>query len=157
MKRFSIIFLLLSLFLPLTLTAQQQDDNNKREHWLKEMREKKHEFLIRELQLKPEQQQPFFEVYDKMDDQLRAINDETRQLERKVLKNPNSTDLEYNAAIDAVYNQRYREWEVENKAKEELVKILSPQQLIKLKRAELKFQRALMKQHRQPQHHKDTK
>lgn len=155
MKRYSLILLLIGLLMPISAAAtctdapDEADDAGKREQWFKEMRAKKHEFLVKELNLTSEQKEPFFAIYDKMEDDLKAINDDTRNLERSVAKKTDATDAEYDAAIEAIYNQRYREWTVENKAKEQLSKILSRQQLFKLKRAEMKFTRALMRHHRQ--------
>lgn len=154
-KRLTIFLLILGLLMPIAVMAQNaggerpDGDASKREQWFKEMRTKKHEFLIRELELTSEQQEPFFAIYDKMDDELKAINDQTRALERRVSKKADATDAEYDAAIEAVYSQRYREWMVESQAKEQLSKILNKRQMLKLKRAEFKFTRALMKQHRQ--------
>jgi len=158
-KKFSIILLIIGLLMPVTAMANGDDTSSgqsdgKREAWFKEMRAKKHEFLVRELDLKPEQQEPFFAIYDKMDDELKDINDQTRRLERNVMKKDDATDAEYDAAIDAVYSQRYREWTIENQAKEQFSKILNKRQMLKLKRAEFKFTRALMRQHRQVRNNK---
>ena len=73
-KRFTIFLLILGLLMPIGLMAQNAGEERpggdaaKREQWFKEIRTKKHEFLIRELELTPEQQEPFFAIYDKMDD-----------------------------------------------------------------------------------------
>lgn len=130
------------------------ENNANREQWFKEMRLKKHQFMVRELSLTDQQKEKFFAIYDKFEQDMKAINDQTREIERTISKKADATDAEYDAAIDAVYNQRYREWTVENKTKEELSKILTKQQLLKLKHAEMKFTRALMKQHRnsEPKH-----
>ncbi len=119
-----------------------------REQWFKEMRLKKHQFMARELSLNDQQKEKFFAIYDKFEQDMKAINDQTREIERSINKKADATDAEYDAAIDAVYNQRYREWTVENKMKEDLSKVLTKKQLLKLKNAEMKFTRALMKQHR---------
>ena len=147
------MLLLMAFMLPMALMAQQPDepgpDKAKREQWFKEMKAKKHEYLIRKLELTPEQQEPFFTVYDKMDSDLRAIDRETRELERRVSQNPDATDAEYDAAIEAIYSQRYREWVVESQAKEQFSQILTKKQMLKLKRVEFEFTRALMRHHRQ--------
>lgn len=145
---------MIGLMMPLTVMAVDDDASRpdgaaKREQWFREIRQKKHEYLVKELKLTAEQQEPFFTAYDRMEDELRAINDQTRQLERSVIKNGNAGDKEYDAAIDAIYSQRYREGLVENEYKEKFGKILTKTQMIQLKKAEFKFTRALMKQHRQ--------
>ena len=150
-KRFSLLLLMIGLLLPVAAVAGGDDgeDMSKREQWFKEMRQKKHEFLVKELGLSDEQKEPFFLVYDKMEDELRDINDQTRRLERSVIKNEKVGESEYDAAINAIYSQRYREGLVENSYKDKLAEILTKAQMIKLKKAEFKFTRALMKQHRQ--------
>ena len=148
-KRFSLLLLMIGLLMPMAAVAGDADDTAKREQWFKEMRQKKHEFLVKELGLTDEQKEPFFIVYDRMEDELRDINDQTRRLERSVIKNEKAGESEYNAAIDAIYSQRYREGLVENSYKDKLGAILTKAQMIQLKKAEFKFTRALMKQHRQ--------
>lgn len=156
MKRLlTLLTLIVTLTLPALAHGDAPADNNgdnaaaKREQWFKEMRAKKHEFLARELELTPEQREPFFAVYDRMEDSLKAINDETRRLEKSLEKKKDPTDADYDAVIEAIYNQRYREWTVENQAREEFAKILTKKQMVRLKKAESRFTRALMKQHRE--------
>lgn len=127
----------------------QDDKAAKHELWFREIRQKKHEFLVKELDLTADQQEPFFRIYDSMDEELRSINDQTRRLERAVSRNADAAESEYDAAIDAVYSQRYREGLVENEYKERLGQILTKKQMLRLKRAEFKFTRALMKHHRE--------
>lgn len=142
------LILSFSLLCPFIANAYCEGENDaNREQWFKEMRLKKHQFMARELSLTDQQKEKFFDIYDKMEQDMKAINDQTREIEHNVFKKKDATDTDFDAAIDAIYNQRYREWTVEKKAKEELSKILTKQQLLKLKRAEMKFTRALMKQH----------
>lgn len=148
---FSILLLIVALLVPVVSYAQNDDQSSpeKRRQWFKEMRAKKHEFMVRELELTQDQREQFFAIYDEMDANLKAINDETRSLEKTLDNRDNISDAEYDAVIDALYNQRYREWNVEKTAKERLSKVLTKKQLVKVKKAEGKFTRALMKQHHQ--------
>lgn len=129
---------------------QQPTKKEQREKWFNEIKREKHKYLIRELKLTPDQQAAFFEVYDDTEEKLRDINEQTRHMERDVLKKENATDAEYDAAIEAVYNQKYREWVVESQAKEQYAKILTKEQLMRLKRVEFKFTQALMKHRQKP-------
>lgn len=153
MTRFIHYFIMACCLLAaLPTTAQDKPDGNDnkgmREKWFNEIKREKHKYLIRELNLTPEQQAPFFEIYDATEEKLRDINEQTRHLERTVLKKKDATDAEYDAAIEAIYNQKYREWTVESQAKEQYAKLLTKEQLTRLKRVEFKFTQALMK-HRQ--------
>lgn len=135
----------------LSFTAAAQDNGNdtQRDRWFKEMHAKKHDFLAKELELTPEQTEPFFAIYDKMDADIRAVGARTRDLEKKAFDDANASEADVDAAIEAVYSQRYQEWSIENEAKAKFEKILTKKQMLKLKHAEFKFNRALMKQHNQ--------
>ena len=62
----TILIAILALILPsLTHAAPQNDD---RKQFFKEIREFKHKFLARELNLSKEQEQKFFPIYDQMED-----------------------------------------------------------------------------------------
>lgn len=160
MKRyFSLLLLSLIMVIPAVAAGipVQDGDNHdamRREQWFKEIRAKKHEFLAKQLSLTNEQKEAFITIYDRLDDELKAINDQTREIERRVATKEDASDAELDAAIEALYNQRYREWTAETKAREEFSKILTKKQLLGIKHAEMKFTRALMKQHQQSQERK---
>lgn len=113
--------------------------DEQRQKALAEMRTFKHNALTRELDLTPEQQTKFFDVYDEMDEQLMALNFETRELERKTINNENATDTELKAAARALYEQKAREAEIELKYYDRFADVLTARQLAKLKGAERKI------------------
>lgn len=129
--------------------SQTNVSKEDREKWFKEVREKKHMFLAKELNLSAEQQKEFFENYDRMEDETRKLQRETRQLERRTYEQGDkTTDLEYQKATEALYEEKVKEAQIEAKYREKFQTILSPEQLFKLKGAERKFTRQLMEQHR---------
>lgn len=153
MKRFLTALSLILILAAPAISAHghcQPDDHDpaKRQQWFEDMRRNKHEFLIRELDLTQAQQEPFFQVYDAMEDELIRIGEETRKAEKEVRDNENPTDADYDRAINELFELKGREYLVEKGAKEKLAKILTKRQLFKLKGAERKFFRALMKNHR---------
>ncbi|MDE6402787.1 MAG: Spy/CpxP family protein refolding chaperone [Muribaculaceae bacterium] len=150
-KRFILSLMAVILMTQISFVASAHDNDNdaNRDRWFKEMHAKKHEFLIKELELTPDQTEPFFAIYDKMDADIRAVGARTRALEKKAFDDANASEADVDAAIEAVYSQRYQEWSIENEAKAKFEKILTKKQLLKLKHAEFKFNRALMKQHNQ--------
>lgn len=155
MKRLTLIFAILVAFSVQTIVAQPQcpppggpHDPEKREQWFKEMRQKKHEFLIKELDLAPSQQEQFFAVYDRMETELMKLGEATRQTEMEVAKKSDPTEADYDRATNELFELKGREYQIEKEAKEKLSKILTKRQLFKLKGAERKFVRALMKNHR---------
>ncbi|MCC8118465.1 MAG: hypothetical protein LIP09_06940 [Bacteroidales bacterium] len=140
------LFLILALCLASSVMAQQQGmTGEEREKWLTEMRNYKHEVIAKELKLTKEQETEFFPIYDEMDDRLMQISSETRNLEAKVTKDADASDLECEAAARALYEQKSREGAVEMEYFDKFKEILSPKQLIRLKNAERKFTNNLLK------------
>lgn len=128
--------------------AQTPDDGpGDRKQWFKEVREFKHNFLAKELNLTKEQQKAFFPLYDAMEDETWKINRETRELESKVASSAKATDLEYDKATDAIYEQKEKEGAVERAYMQKFRQVLSREQLFKLKSAERRFARKLMQHH----------
>ena len=119
-----------------------------REKFITEIRQYKHSYLAKELDLSREQQREFFPVYDEMEDRLMALNGETRELERKTLENENASDTELEAAAQAVFGQRLKEGQIEMSYYEKFSKFLNNRQILRLKNTERKFTQRLMKHHR---------
>ncbi|MGN0219250.1 MAG: hypothetical protein ACI4AX_03085, partial [Muribaculaceae bacterium] len=67
MNRIYIIILFLAAFAT-SAAAQPRQTPENRERWKSELRNYKHEFMARELDLSREQQSKFFPLYDQMED-----------------------------------------------------------------------------------------
>lgn len=131
------------------MAAQRNGGDDNREQWFKEMRDYKHAFLAKELDLSRDQQRKFFPLYDEMEDETAKLNQETRQLEEKIAKTgDNVTDIEYDKATEALFEQKSKEGEIEKSYLKKFQPILSKKQLFMLKGAERKFTRDIMKHHR---------
>lgn len=126
--------------------APRPDDH---ERFRAEVRNYKHEFLARELDMSKEQQREFFPVYDEMDDAIDKIATETRDLETRTASKADATEVELEAAARAVYSQKKEEGEIELQYFDRFKQILQPKQLLQLRAAERKFTRKLMRHHRQ--------
>lgn len=146
MKKFAL--LTLTMLCAVFASAQMEYSEEQREKYVTEIRQYKHQYLTKELDLTKEQQREFFLVYDEMEDKLMKLNSETRELERKTIDNPSATDTEINAATQAIFQQRLKEGEIENSYFEKFSKILNNKQLLRLKNTERKFTQGLMKHHR---------
>ncbi len=151
--RYLHIYIVAALFSLFALGASAQDKGKQtadddRQKWITELRNFKHEFLIKELGLSKAEQEKFFPIYDEMDDQLTRISSETRDLEQKVMADDKASDTELSAAAAAVYQQKKREGEIEEQYYEKLKDVLSPRQLLSLKNAERKFTQQLIRRHR---------
>ena len=125
--------LLFILCLTLSVQAQKKPGFSK-----EEFRAKQEAYLTQKAELTPEEAGKFFPIYFELQDRKKAINDKAWQKARKG-KSPNTTDAEYEESdkLDIEYLNRFK-------------KILSPQKLFKLQRAEVKFHRDLLKIMHQP-------
>lgn len=126
--------------------AQQSPEKADRKKALAEMQAYRREFLVKELEMTKEQQNAFFPIYDKMNAELQKIADDTRALDRSL--STDATDAELDAASMMQFAQKQREGAVEMEYYDRFKKVLTSKQLYKLKGAERRFTRHLMKHHR---------
>lgn len=151
MSRISIllfVFAAVSLNSLSTFAQQPRPDGPDRQKWFNEVRNVKHDFLAKELDLSKDQQKAFFEAYDEMEDRLNQLNAETRRIEESTLADADATDAELEAASQAVYELKGKECLIEYEYLDKFKKVLSPRQLLQLKSAERKFTQQLMNHHR---------
>lgn len=147
MKRSFIIVVILSLA-ALSVSAQQRGRQKPdREKWFQELREWKHQFLIKEVELTEEQQPKFFAVYDAMQNEILAIHNGTRNMEKKLSLNKQASDLEYEKMAEALIEVKIKEGEIQKRYLDKMKTVISSRQLYKLQVAEKKFIRMLNRQH----------
>ena len=147
MKRSFIIVVILSLA-ALSVSAQQRGRQKPdREKWFQELREWKHQFLIKEVELTEEQQPKFFAVYDAMQNEILAIHDGTRNMEKKLSLNKQASDLEYEKMAEALIEVKIKDGEIQKRYLDKMKTVISSRQLYKLQVAEKKFIRMLNRQH----------
>ncbi len=143
----STVTLLASLLTGTGIIAAQQPDKDF-DKILAEIKPYKHEFFVKFLALDTEQKQNFLPLYDKMEEEVLQINEDTRELERSITDNPEASDIETEAAARAIFEQKQREALVELKYYEDFKKVLTPQQLLRIKSAERRFTQKLARSHR---------
>lgn len=158
-KVYTTLLLLLSAMT--AATAQQPEENDNidasRGKWIAEVRNYKNEYIARELDLSRQQQNEFFPLYDKMDEEITQLGIETRQLEQQTLSNPKATDVELEAAAKAAFNLKSEESRIEAEYFPKFKEILTPRQLAGLKNAERKFTRQVMRHHRRMRNNDDRR
>ena len=152
MKKTIFLLTLFSLLVPfVNISAQTVDTDSidRRETFMKEFRDYKHRFLTKELSLTRDQRDKFFPLYDQMEDETTTLNNETRQLERRIAdSNEKITDLEYEKATEALFDLKIKEGEIEKSYLDRFAEILKPEQLFKLKGAERSFTNDLLQHSR---------
>ncbi|MDE6535646.1 MAG: Spy/CpxP family protein refolding chaperone [Muribaculaceae bacterium] len=147
MKQIRIILSLLILaFGVMPAVAQKHGPKNQnRKEWMAKMRELKHDFMAKELQLSDSQKAQFFEVYDKCEDARHNIEHEAREKEKALEKKGDAaTDAELDALIADQFSMEERLGKVDQQYLPQFRKVLTRRQLARLKHAERKFMRKLM-------------
>lgn len=144
----SLTILLLLFVMAGTAVAQAPLSSTDRERWLDEIRNLKHDYLAKELNLTREQQNEFFPLYDAMQDEIEQLNTRTRELEAAISSDESASDLQVENAARTVFEQRRAEGQIEMTYFDKFRDILNPRQLLQLKDAERKFTRQLVNQHR---------
>lgn len=139
---------LLSLFCTVVSAAQGPANPAERQRWISEIRSYKHEFISKELNLTREQENAFFPIYDEMEEQIEKLNNETRELERRVSEDENASDLELQNAARTIFELKRAEGQIEMTYFDKFSEILTPRQLVQLKPAERKFTQQLINSHR---------
>lgn len=140
---FSLFFTFISAF-----AQEPQISDADRERWLSSIREYKHEFIARELDLTKEQQREFFPLYDSMEDEVERLNSETRDTEKRLYENQDATELELENGARTIFELKRAEGQIEMTYFDKFREILSPRQLLKLKNTERRFNQQLVNHHR---------
>lgn len=149
MMRYLQILIIALLLVPANALADRPKDgpqnDRDRTEWFRKLKETKHNFLIKELDLTEAQRKEFFELYDAKEADRRAAEQKVRDLEKEIKrKGAAATDSDYEKAITAQYQLNTELAKIESKYGASFRKVLTKRQLYKLRQAEFEFQRRLM-------------
>lgn len=148
MKRFIILTFIFAFLATSYVYAQGRNNDANRREWFKEVRQYKHNFLTKELNLSEDQQEKFFSIYDAMEEEIHNAQRETRSLTWKIRESKSEvSDLEYEKAAEAQFELKGKESQIEMKYFPQFKNVLSKKQLFLLKHAEHKFTREIMDKH----------
>lgn len=142
------ILSIIALIASVSALAQENMSAADRERWLSTIREHKHEFLAKDLELTKDQQKEFFPLYDSMEDEIERVNAETREIEKRLNDNADATDLDIENGARTIFEQKRAEGQIEMTYFEKFRTILTPRQLLKLKNSERRFNQQLVNHHR---------
>lgn len=129
--------LLICLIFPFMLAAQGRGDVSK------ELQEYKIKYLAQEMDLKPDQQTRFIEVYTRMSNEKQKIFRAAHDVERKVRSDNSASSADYQRANEAMSQAKIREGQIDKKYDAEFKKFLTDKQIYKMKEAEKKFREKL--------------
>lgn len=114
---------------------------------LKERRQEieavKKEFITQRINLKPEQENAFWEVYDQYIEQKIELKRQVALLKNQS-DNLTSTDKELEESLDELFELRQKELDLDKKTKTDLLKVISIRQLTELYKSENEFIRKLV-------------
>ncbi|MBD5230663.1 MAG: hypothetical protein HDS66_00630 [Bacteroidales bacterium] len=143
MNRILLSILLCLLAISPALAADKADnDASKREQQRRELIDFKIKYLIKEVDIPADKQAEFERLYRKMEDERLSLFREVYRKAKSASKS--STDAEILAASDMIASTKQREGAMELKYYQEFKKLLTPRQLLNLKRAEDRFNRKVM-------------
>lgn len=105
----------------------------------REFREFKMKYLAQEMELKEDQSERFFELYEKMWNEKKQVRKRIPELEKKIREGKDVTDEDYDRFQDAINESRSKEIEIDKRYDAEFSKFLTKKQLYKFKDAECRF------------------
>ena len=118
--------------------------------WMEEVKNFKHSFLIKEVEMTDEQSKEFLPLYIEMEEKIYQANKDARILEKEIsVSSQNVTDEDYEKAAKALSQVKTKEAEIENQYFDIFSTILSKKQLFLLKRAENRFAVEMLNYHKQ--------
>lgn len=130
-------------------------DKQKHEQMMKEINDFRLKFLAQEMDLKGDQQKQFFDLYNNMMEERKAVFSEMRALEEKVRNDKNASDEDYMALNEAMTSSKEKMALIEKKYDAKFATFLSPKQILKMKEAEEKFRQKMheMRGKKKPKQH----
>lgn len=129
--------ILICLLVPFMMSAQGRGDVSK------ELQEYKIKYLAQEMDLKPDQQTKFVEVYTRMWNEKQKIFQTARNVERKVRSDNSASAADYQRANEAMSQAKIQEGQIDKKYDAEFKKFLTDKQIYKMKEAEKTFREKL--------------
>ncbi len=144
MKRILSFFLITVIMSALSAFAHEKD-SAKHQKWMREMKQAKLEFMVKELKISADQKARFTETYNAMEAELNKMRGETNKMRKSIDQKKDATDLEYEKAAEAMFEFKVKEGTIEKKYFDKFKSILTPQQLFQFKKAEMKWMKELMK------------
>lgn len=145
MIRNLLFLLVMTLMLPVQLYGDEcpSPEGKTKEQIFQEIQEFKLKYIAQEIDLKEDQQQEFFDLYNEMTRKRFAVLKEVRSLEKQVKNNKNASEEDYKAFTDALNKSKASEAAIEKEYDTKFSEFLTQKQIFKLKSAEEKFRKKM--------------
>ncbi|HPF51870.1 MAG TPA: hypothetical protein PK335_09870 [Draconibacterium sp.] len=148
MKKTFILFIFAAFFFVPGFVWAQNNDNNHQDRW-ERYRSEKIAFLTNKLDLSPTEAQKFWPVYNEMDKERSEVQQERRDLDRQVREATETlSDKEIIKLTRDYASNAEKEGSLATKYNEQFLKILPPQKVLKLYKAENEFRMYMFRKYR---------
>ncbi|MFZ4455363.1 MAG: hypothetical protein ACOYOT_04000 [Bacteroidales bacterium] len=144
MKKIVALLVCLLISLP-TIFSQNEEPQRKKHFDIENFKAQKMAYLIREVGITPEESAQLFPIYNEMQQKRFKLKMEARHKAKAIFNNQNATNDECLKVIDDVLDNEIEVATLEKTYYQKFKKILSPQKLLKLKRADLMFAQEVLK------------
>ena len=140
MKKLIVLFIVMCSFIPLSWAMDGCNQHLSPD----EFRAKQKAYITEKAGLTKEEAAKFFPVYFELQDRKKQLNDEAWNLLRKG-RDEKTTEAQYNEILEGVYDARIATNRLEKTYYEKFKKILSNKKIYLVQRAEMRFNRELLK------------
>jgi hypothetical protein len=140
------LLILISVFFCLPIIAQKNQDKYTEEKFQK----KKMEYLSKQAGLTPQEAAAFFPLYFELQELKKKNNSLAWAKAKKVNKNPQATEEEYEKSINEFIETEKKNMELEQEYMKKGLQIIPASKIFKVLRAEIKFNRNMLKIMNQP-------
>ena len=138
--------LLLTLFFLIgcfSLVAAQGHHGKKNDKMYEEIQEFKMKYLAQEMELKDDQKDRFYKLYDELNEKRVEVLKPAWQLEKKLRKNHSASEEQYQEAAEAMSRAKDKCAAIEKEYNEKFSQFLSQKQIFKMKEAEDQFRKKM--------------
>ena len=144
MKKIIILFILLQMTFP-QIFCQVEVGRVGKHFDLESFKAQKMAYLVKEVGLTPEESAQLFPLYNDMQEKRFKLKMEMREKVRSLNKKAIQTNDECLKLIDEVLDKQIEEVTIEKAYYQRFKKLLSPQKLFKLKQADFRFAKEMLK------------
>lgn len=141
----TIYTILLMMLVAIVPAYAQKQDKKSREEMRREIQEFKIRYLAQEMELTDEQKSKFEPLYNRMSTERWQLFQNARRLERKVKKDKNATEADYQAAAKAMTEAKEKDADLMKNYDAQFSKFLSSKQMFKMKESEQEFDKRMRK------------
>lgn len=146
MRMASVALLFIATFtFAVSTDAHKGKDGKNHAEMIRELQDFKIKFLIQEAEITKDQQADFVKIYTELSNAKLNLMKEGHDEQKALRAKASPTDEDYYRVSEKLAGAKSAEGALEMKYYQQLKKLLSPKQLYKLKDAELKFNRKMMK------------